>query len=201
MKKKLFVLLGLAALLFTSCSSSNKESDVNSLYNGKDTSAYSIDSKNYVAKEDLTSADVWVTSQDLSAATVAEYEAVCNTVFASIRGQTALAADAYSNTTSKFSVYNELDKQLAEKYKDEVEYLIENGTATASYEGAHTFNNDDLAKFSNGAYAFSYVAKYNSVGLLTNATLIASFVQKEEAKDATFMRTYKASVSIKWVKA
>ena len=204
MKKRLLALLGAAALLLTACTgSSTKEEDVNKFFEGKDASAYSLGDVNYVASEDLTSADVWTTSKALKEdkTTLAKYEAATVTLFTSLRSQTALSTSVFTKLTSTFAVYNELDKALAEKYGDEIEYLIEDGKVTVSYEGSHTFNSDDDVKFENGAYAFSYNAKYNEVGLLESASLIASYVQKEGENVETFMRTYKSHAELTWTKA
>ena len=202
MKKKLLLLIGASALILASCGESGTtEADVENMYKNADVSAYSLSQINYVAKEDLTTADVWFTATSLDSATVSSYEETCTLLFTSIRSQTSLASGAFSKEVSKFSNYNPLDKALAEKYHDTVEYLVEGGKASASYEGAHTFTSEDELKFDHGAYAFSYVGKYNGVGLLESATLIASFVQKEEGKDATFMRTYKSYVNLTWTVA
>ena len=204
MKKKLLALIGASALLLTACTgSSTKEEDVNKLYDGKDASTYSLGEVKYVASEELTSADVWTTSQALKddAQTLASYEATVAALFASLRSQTALSTSVFTKATSTFAVYNELDKALAEKYGDEVEYLIEKGKVSSSFEGSHTFNSDDDVKFENGAYAFSYSAKYNEVGLLESASLTASYVQKDGENAATFMRTYKSYAELTWTKA
>ncbi len=204
MKKKFIALFGVALLALTGCSSSStSEKDVTDLYKNKDTTAYSLSESKYVAKENLESADVWTTSKSIKKdkALLAEYEAKSESLFASIRTQTALGTGVFTNLTSTFALYNALDKSLAEKYGDEVEYLIKNGKATASFEGSHTFTADDSPRFDNGAYAFSYSASYNEAGLLEKASLILSIVQKEGDKDATFMRTYKASAELTWTKA
>ena len=106
MKKRLLALLGAAALLLTACTgSSTKEEDVNKLYEGKDASAYSLGEVKYAAKEELTSADVWTTSEALKedATTLANYEATAEALFASLRTQTALSTSVFTKLTSTFA--------------------------------------------------------------------------------------------------
>ena len=201
MKKRFLGLLIVPALLLTSCTSANTEDDAKKFFEGSNPSAYKLDSQasSYSAKVEIKTADVWATSEDLSAATVAEYQAVVDGIYASLLAQTALATGVFSELTSTFALYNEGDKALAKKYDDEVEYLIEKHDVKTSYEGVHTFVAEDTLKFDNGAFAFSYAATYNANSLLESAMFVASFVQQVKDKNPAFMRTYKAVANLVWV--